>query len=89
MSGVDIDRDELVRKARAQQERLAEYALAVERGEIVDHGDESLPPMLGPDVELAWESAGRTLRELDPVTYRLLHAMTLSFAAVAIAPSEN
>jgi hypothetical protein len=85
-----VDRAELVRKAKLQGERLEEYARAVERGDIPDLGDENLPPLVGPDIEEAWERAGRLLREWDAPAYRLFHGAVIAFAAVvASPPSEN
>jgi hypothetical protein len=86
VSDHDQERVELARKARRQQERLAEYAAAVERGEVpsVEHD--------GPfddDEPERWARAGEILREHDPVTYRMLSAIAWSTAALKTLPPEN
>ncbi|MGE3460235.1 MAG: hypothetical protein AB7O24_34330 [Kofleriaceae bacterium] len=41
------------------------------------------------ELEEMWSRYGRHLREHDPETYRLLHALVVGLAALSEAPVEN
>ena len=85
------DPEHIAAEARTTLERLARVAEG--RGTEADHA--AMEAMVADtpigdddDCEL-WERIGRTLRERDASTYRMLRGLGVTFAALLDAPVEN